>query len=201
MHMKQLLIVDDDPSLLKSLCIVFDGRYTVETVTSAESALAVIERHPPDAVLLDVVLPGLDGLELLKAIRKLHARMPVVMISGTTGIRSVLHALELGASDFVRKPFNIEELRLRVARAIHFAAIESELAALKRAPARTRATAVPRSADGYSLKEAVERFERTLIEQALADNDHVQTRAAEALGTTRRILQYRIQKLGILTSK
>ncbi len=195
--MQQLLIVDDDPSLLKSLCIVFEGRYAVETVTTAESALAMIERHPPDAMLLDIVLPGIDGLELLKTIRQTHVRLPVVMISGTTGIRVVLQAFELGASDFVRKPFNIEELRLRMARAVHNAATKAELDALKQVRSDAGSPSALRDTDGGTLKNAVERFERSLIERALADNDHVQTRAAEALGTTRRILQYRIQKLGI----
>ena len=109
--MKQLLIIDDDRHLLDSLRVVFAGTYQVLTALSAEEAELVLEKKKVDVVLLDVVLPGMNGVELLRKMKKTHPGLPVVMISGAPSIRPVMKALELGACDYIRKPFDIDELR------------------------------------------------------------------------------------------
>jgi DNA-binding NtrC family response regulator len=106
------------------------------------------------------------------------------MISTASSMKSVIEAMELGANGYVRKPFDIDELRLVVSRSIQAADASERLALLE-------------DTAGKSLKEAVEAYERILIEQALHRTGGVQTHAAEELGTTRRILRYRIEKLGI----
>ena len=116
------------------------------------------------------------------------------MISGAASIRPVIKALELGASDFIRKPFDIDELRLVVARALHLNDLKLQIAGLERELARRPFVAEP---DGRPMKEVIESFERTIIQKALQRADGVQTRAAQVLGTTRRILRYRIEKLKI----
>jgi DNA-binding NtrC family response regulator len=105
-----------------------------------------------------------------------------------------MQSLEYGAVDYVRKPFDIDELRLVVARALHVYELEHQVAGLERELARRPFIAEP---DGRPMKEVIEGFERSLIEKALQRADGVQTRAAEVLGTTRRILRYRIEKLKI----
>jgi len=192
--MKRLLIIDDDPNLLNSLCIVFDGLYDVEGALSSEQAAERMKKQLPDVILLDVLLPGTGGIEFLRTVRDKHPQIPIVMISGTSSIRTVITALEIGAFDFIRKPFDIHELRLTIARALHTADLERQVEQLKRQLADNQRAPEPGS---LPLKQAVDNFERKMIEQALAASGGINTRAAERLGTTRRILQYRIQKLGI----
>lgn len=192
--MRRLLIVDDDPHLLKSLAIVFEGLYTVETALSGEQAMRQMERCQPDVILLDVLLPGTSGIQLLQVVRRRYPLVPVVMISGIAAIQTVITALEAGAADFVRKPFDVHELRITIARALHTADLEQEIQRLRKQVAGRQS--VPQTGS-VPLKQAVDAFERNLIEQALAASGGINTRAAERLGTTRRILQYRILKLGI----
>lgn len=192
--MKKLLIVDDDPNLLESLRVVFGGLYEVSTALSAKAAASLLEQQQSDVMLLDVILPGINGVEFLRTVRERNPHLPVVMISGASSIRPVMKALELGASDFIRKPFDIDELRLVVARALHLNDLKYQVAGLKRELACRPFAAEP---DGRPMKEVIEDFERSLIKKALQRADGVQTRAAKVLGTTRRILCYRIQKLRI----
>lgn len=190
--MKTILIVDDDRYLLDALCIVFSSFYHVLTALSAEEAAVVIEAEPVDVVLLDVVLPGMDGVEFLKTIRRNDSNLPVVMISGTPSIRPVVRALDLGACDYIRKPFDIDELRMVVARALK----NCEL--IQRVKELESQLVVESDPNGTKpLKASVEEYERILIRDALRRSGGVQTRAAKTLRTTRRILRYRIEKLGI----
>ena len=192
--MKKLLIVDDDPHLLESLRVVFSGLYDVSTALSAEEAAVLLEQQESDVMLLDVILPGVNGVEFLRTVRAKRPNLPVVMISGAPSIRPIMAALELGASDYIRKPFDIDELRLVVARALQLNELKLQVAGLKHELARRPFVAEP---DGRPMKEVLENFERTIIQKALQHAGGVQTRAAEVLGTTRRILRYRIEKLKI----
>ena len=192
--MKKLLIVDDDSHLLDSLRVVFGGLYEVSTALSAEEGAVLLEQQNPDVMLLDVILPGADGVEFLRIVREGYPHLPVVMISGASSIKPVMKALELGASDFIRKPYDIDELRIVVARALHLSDLKNKVAGLESELARRPFVAEP---DGRPMKEVIETFERSLIEKALQRAGGVQTRAAQVLGTTRRILRYRIEKLKI----
>lgn len=190
--MKRLLIVDDDKALLESMRIVFASSYDVCAVLSAEEAEKELSSGSIDVVLLDVVLPGRNGVELLTDILMRYPHLPVVMISASSSIRPVLQALEKGACDYIRKPFDIAELRLVVDRALQSTERDRRLADLEKELAVRPVPQMDRS-----LKEAVEDYERALIEKALLKTGGVQTRAAKELGTTRRILRYRIEKLHI----
>lgn len=190
--MKKLLIIDDDPHLLDLLRVMFSEQYDVLTALSAEEAEAFFKTESIDVVLLDVILPGRDGVEFLKILRVTHPVLPVVMISGASSIRPVLKALELGACDYIRKPFDIDELRLVVDRALKSTVLEQRVKELE-----ARLAAHPDLDDSKPLKEAVDEYERVIIQGALRRNGGVQTRAAAELGTTRRILRYRIEKLQI----
>jgi DNA-binding NtrC family response regulator len=190
--MKNLLIVDDDPHLLESLGVVFSGIYNVFPALSAEAAGQILRREPIDVVLLDVILPGTDGIEFLASVRASHPGLPVVMLSGAPSIHPVLEALELGARDYIRKPFDITELRLVIRRALESAGLEQRVKELEE-----KLAAHPGTDRSKPLKSAVEEYERSLIQDALRRTGGIQTRAAEELGTTRRILRYRIDKLNI----
>lgn len=190
--MKRILIVDDDRLLLGSLQTVFEGVHDTRIAASAEEALQMLDREPADLLLLDVRLPGKDGVAFLRDLREKQFDLPVVMISGAVTIRPVLGAMALGACDYIRKPFDVDELRLVVERALENADLRRRLKHLE--------SSGPESGSpehGKPLKTAVEEYERRLIREALRRTGGIQTRAAEMLGTTRRILRYRIQKLNI----
>lgn len=196
--MKKLLIVDDDAPLLESLCFVFRGRYEIQTARSAEEAATLLEHGDVDVLLLDILLPGMSGIELLGRIRQRDSHLPVVLVSAASSIRPVLPMIERGEADYIRKPFDIDELRTIVARALHLGDLRRRVAELEKALAgRPLADA----SQGKSLKATLEEYECALIQKALQRANGVQTRAAQMLGTTRRILRYRMEKLEIPTGE
>jgi signal transduction histidine kinase/DNA-binding response OmpR family regulator len=113
----RLLIIEDEPDLRSYLTRLFtkDG-YAVEAVADAETALTLLESHPPDLVITDVMLPGQSGLDVLTALRQDEqmARLPVVVLTARADAESTIAAFAAGADDFVIKPFNSAELMARV---------------------------------------------------------------------------------------
>jgi len=129
---RRLLIVDDDPSARDWLS-AFAGQlgYQIELAETGERALEAFHRRPPDLVTLDLLLPGMDGLDTLKAIKALWSKVPVIMLSGHGQTRSIVEALRIGASDFLRKPFEPEELKLALEKAVEKTQLEREIAYLR----------------------------------------------------------------------
>lgn len=112
--MKRVLVVEDDPPMLKALGIglrAFD--FSVVAASDAGTALDLAARSAPEAVLLDLGLPDLDGLDVLRSLRA-WGNVPVVVVSGRGGISTRIEALDAGADDFVTKPFAIDELAARL---------------------------------------------------------------------------------------
>lgn len=112
--MRSVLVVDDDPPMLKLLGIglrAYD--FAVVTVPDAGTALALAARRPPEAVVLDLGLPDLDGLEVLRSLRA-WSSVPIVVVSARSGIAARVEALDAGADDYVTKPFAVEELAARL---------------------------------------------------------------------------------------
>jgi two-component system, OmpR family, KDP operon response regulator KdpE len=113
----RVLVVDDEQPILRTLAANLRARgYQVLTATSGEAALAAAEVHQPDCVVLDLGLPGIGGLEALRRLRTWTAT-PVVILTAIDGERDKVAALDLGADDYVTKPFGMAELlaRIRVA--------------------------------------------------------------------------------------
>src|SRR5919109_1105541 len=106
-----ILIVDDERGIRETLRgVLEDEGYAVEAVASGEEALRAFERRNFGGVLLDVWLPGIDGLETLSRLRGAGADCAVVMISGHGNIETAVRATKLGAFDFVEKPVSLEKL-------------------------------------------------------------------------------------------
>jgi two-component system nitrogen regulation response regulator NtrX len=104
-----ILVVDDESGVRSSLAgILGDEGYRVSAVGSGEEALAALGARRFDLVLLDVWLPGADGLEVLGRIRETDAELPVLVISGHGTIETAVKAVRLGAQDFVEKPLSLE---------------------------------------------------------------------------------------------
>jgi DNA-binding NtrC family response regulator len=116
-HYLSLLIVDDERWIRESCKEVAENMgFKVFTADSAVAAVKQLESHTIDVVLLDIKLPGPDGLELLLKIKQQQPETEVIMITGHATVDSVLTAMKSGAYDYLRKPFNIEELKLLLER-------------------------------------------------------------------------------------
>jgi excisionase family DNA binding protein len=106
-----VLVVDDDAGLreLIRVSLSLDG-YSVREAASADEALAAIEDTAPDLVLLDVVMPGVDGWQMLQRMQERHGSIPVIMFSGKVDEQSAADAAQRGASGFIGKPFDPQQL-------------------------------------------------------------------------------------------
>ena len=110
----RVLVVDDEPSILRAVAANLRARgYEALTAASGRAALRMIETHQPDCILLDLGLPDVGGLEVLRRLRAL-ATTPVVIVSAVDDERDKATALDLGADDYVTKPFTMTELLARV---------------------------------------------------------------------------------------
>lgn len=114
----RVLVVDDDPTILRTLRINVRARgFEVETVTNGRDALTAVEDCAPDVILLDLGLPDLDGIEVLRRIRRM-SRVPVVVLSARHESDDKVEALDEGADDYVSKPFGMDELMARLRAAL-----------------------------------------------------------------------------------
>src|ERR1700739_4364591 len=130
--MKTILIVDDDPAARYGLRRALESKYRVAEADSAESARDALLSEKPDLVLLDVVLPGQDGLSFLKTMRDQGSSVPVLMVSALDAAKTAVDALRLGAADYLVKGFELDELRQRVANLLKLASLEQENDSLRR---------------------------------------------------------------------
>jgi two-component system, NtrC family, response regulator AtoC len=126
-----LLVVDDEAGVRQSLQLVFNKMYRVLEATSADEAIQKLADEKPDVVLLDIVMPGADGLAVLKQMRSIHTDCQVIMLTALNTARTAFTAKGTGAFDYVTKPFDVEELRLRVEHAFEKVHLFRELERLK----------------------------------------------------------------------
>jgi two-component system, NtrC family, nitrogen regulation response regulator NtrX len=125
--MPSILIVDDEPGVRTALGgVLRDEGYNVDTVDSGEACLERVVTHAYDVVLLDVWMPGIDGLETLQRLRERRVDAEVVVISGHGNVESAVRAIKLGAFDFVEKPLSLDKAVLVVRHALRQRALEAE---------------------------------------------------------------------------
>jgi len=128
-----VLIIDDEEGIRESLSGIFeDEGYTVFTASSGEEALKVLKDQSPDLIMLDVWLPGIDGIKTLKEIKNMKPDLPVIMVSGHGNIELAVKATKTGAYDFLEKPLSLERVVLAAKRALERRTLEMENKALKR---------------------------------------------------------------------
>ncbi|HUI50660.1 MAG TPA: sigma-54 dependent transcriptional regulator [Terriglobales bacterium] len=130
--MKTILIVDDEPASRYALKRALETRYRIVEAESAAAARGALTAENPDLVLLDVVLPGEDGLSFLKWLRGEGSDLPVLMVSALDTAKTAVEALQLGAADYLVKGFELEELRQRVANLLKLVGLEQENESLRR---------------------------------------------------------------------
>ena len=122
-----ILIVDDEPSIVKSLVgILSDEGFDVSTATNGYEALKIIDAESPDLVLLDIWMPGIDGIETLKEIKKDNPFIQVIIITGHGTIETAVQATKIGAFDLIEKPLSIDKIILGINNALNFRRLEEE---------------------------------------------------------------------------
>src|SRR6202051_1360595 len=131
--MIHILVVDDEPSIRDSLAgILEDEGYRVTSAAEGESGLELVRAQTFDVVLLDIWLPQMDGLAVLKEVKELEDRPEVVMISGHGTVETAVRATTLGAYDFLEKPLSLEKTLIVVKNAADARRLRSENVELKR---------------------------------------------------------------------
>jgi two-component system, OmpR family, KDP operon response regulator KdpE len=131
--MTRILVVDDEPQILRALGTNLRARgYDVELAPTGEAALAVAARKHPDLVVLDLGLPGIDGVEVIRGLRG-WTSIPIIVLSVREGEGEKVAALDAGADDYVTKPFGMDELLARLRAALRRAAPAEEDAVIETA--------------------------------------------------------------------
>jgi len=111
----KVLLVDDEEDFLQSLSQRLETRgLKVTGATRGEEAVDMVDQQDFDAIVLDLAMPGMDGLETLKKIREKHPEAEIIMLTGHASIKSSVEAMRLGAEDYLEKPFEINELMEKI---------------------------------------------------------------------------------------
>ncbi len=129
--MKSVLIVDDEVGTRESLRMILKNDYEVFLAKNAEEALIQFKEHSPDVILLDIILPDLDGLKVLEKVKQKEPEAIVIMITATRTVKTAVEAMKLGAYDYITKPFDMDELCLVISRALATQALEKEVKYLR----------------------------------------------------------------------
>lgn len=108
--LKKVLIVDDEPGVRDSLKLLLKSNFEVNTAQDGREALEIIKSFGPDIVLLDVMMPRLDGMQTLRHLREDGFKKPVIMLTAANTVKTAVQAMKLGAIDYLNKPFDVEEI-------------------------------------------------------------------------------------------
>jgi len=184
-----VLVIDDDPGIRDYLeTLATRQGYGVYTAADGETALAELDKTAPDLITLDAVLPGMDGLETLRHLKQRMPDVPVIMLSGHGQARTIVEAMRLGATDFLRKPFEVEELELAFRKALENRALEEEVKSL-RGRVRSEVDGLLMGGDNPKMREI-----REIIEQ-VADTDITVLVRGES-GTGKEVVARALYQLG-----
>lgn len=171
----RILLVDDEPAITENLRPVLErSGFEVETAGHGEEALRKIARRPPDLVVLDILMPGMNGREVLRRLRSQGNRVPVIMLTQVDLRSERVAALNEGADDYINKPFDVLELEARIR------------AVLRRAPAPPPPTTAKKLACGALVVDRVARRaylegkELSLTPKAFALLDHLMVHHGQA---------------------
>lgn len=176
MRMSKILIVDDEQGIRSVLSDVLeDENFEVVAVSQGKECLSFLEKDYCDLVVLDVWLPDINGIDLLKEIKKLLPNLPVIIISGHANIDSAAKAVELGAYDFLEKPLAIEKMINVINNALQICQLKEENQNLKEALVLHKTT----NKKYKSLSQALLEFEKKYIEESLKIGGDLETTAKQ----------------------
>ena len=130
---EKILIVDDEPDMLKLLSMTIQRKapYQVTTTNNPVEALELVKGGGFDLIISDLKMPGLDGIELLDAVKRLDPDIPVILMTAYGTIESASEAMEKGGFDFITKPFRIEQILFTIDRAMKWLKLQKENKLLK----------------------------------------------------------------------
>lgn len=133
MSKRSILVVDDDRAIREYLTAFLSSRgYAVEVLESGDAAIArLASGHAPSMILLDILLPGKDGIEVLSSVKSLYPSIPIIILSGIGQIKTVVEAMRIGATDYLTKPFEEEALELAIENVIEKQRLKEEVKTLK----------------------------------------------------------------------
>jgi len=126
-----IFIVDDEQTIRDGVTMALEADYRVEAFSTAETAIDAIKDNPPDLVLLDIGLPGMNGIEALQKIRSLYPDMLIIMITAYEDINTVISAMKLGAYDYVVKPLHMDGLEVPICNALETIRLRKEVQILQ----------------------------------------------------------------------
>jgi len=208
MASKQILVVDDEIGIRELLSeILFDEGYQVYLAENAEQARAYRNEHEPDLVLLDIWMPDMDGVTLLKEwVEQELLTMPVIMMSGHGTIETAVEATRIGAIDFLEKPISLQKLLDTVAKALKEGVPKPPVQ-----PAETESQKITLNIGGQAqqfalplnlpLREAREHFDALYFSFHLQEEAGNVSRVAEKVGLERTHLYRKLKQLGIKFNK
>lgn len=130
-NLRRMLVVDDEPNMAWLFRQTFSGKCEILSAESGEEALDILKQHDVDVVMLDLRLPGVDGMETLRRMRREGVTAPVIIMTAYGEVKSAVQAMKLGAFDYITKPFDMEELTLVVEGALKYSALTREVSRLK----------------------------------------------------------------------
>lgn len=128
---KNILVVDDEKGVRESIKMTLKDKYRLTEAADGKSALAKLIKEPVDLVLLDVNLPDTTGIKLIKEIKRIDETVNIIMVTADNSVKTAVHAMKLGAYDYITKPFNIEELLQLTEKAIEKTSLQKENLYLK----------------------------------------------------------------------
>mgnify|MGYP000306514094 CR=1 FL=1 len=133
-HRSKILVVDDEPSMRELLDIVLRREgHEVFTASNGKAAIEILEREPIDLLVSDIKMPDMSGVEVLKAAKLLDPDIVGIMVTAYASVENAVEAMHLGAYDYVSKPFNVDELKLRIRKALERKQLAAENDLLRRA--------------------------------------------------------------------
>jgi len=158
---KKILVIDDEKSILESLAgILSDEGFAPVCVGSAEEGLKRLKSEVIDLVLLDIWMPGMDGIEALKQIKEEYAELPVIMISGHGTIETAVQATKIGAFDFIEKPLSYDKIVLAIKNGLRLSSLQTENLILRQKADR-KPSLTGNSQAIKNLREQIERVAPT----------------------------------------
>jgi len=130
----QILVVDDEPNMLRLLRTILMDKtgYEVTTTNNPLEVSKLLQEQPYDVVVTDLKMPLVDGMDLIDIIKKIDAKLPIIIITAYGTLETAEEAVQKGAYDFITKPFRKETILITIRRALEWKRMQKELAALKK---------------------------------------------------------------------
>jgi len=183
--MYKILIVEDEKNIRESIDTALSDKYDIKTASSGNEALNLITKEYFDLLITDIRMPGISGLELVKEFKKIYPDSPVIVITAFTSIQSAVEAMKAGASEYVPKPFSLEEIEIKVKNLLNSKKITEEKNFYEKEKENIFGEIIGKSHEIEKIKEAIKK---------VAKNDTTVLITGET-GTGKELIAWTIHKL------